>query len=179
MPSIFDANQNLTEFGQSHHRRHSQPVNALNANTVPLANLDDIFADFQPQHDGKPNAHRPPTPSTATSAAKPKPSSTAKSKPKRSDKARRHSMAPSMETTKSLRTQIAPSSAGSAAKSNCRRHSVPRKDDVDELSVAKQTGYDIAYFIEKDVAFKYLCIMLSAKKMESFTVSVAVDALCF
>lgn len=160
----------------SHLRRHSQPVNTLNAtssnpsNTVPLANLDDIFADFKPKPNDKPQTNKTnesneskesqKSPSNQSAA-----SSNPKSKSKRNIVAHSNSKANGSKPNKQRRHSMVPVAA-SKPKNSGRRDSVhqnasPSAAETDELSVAKKTGYDIAYFIDKDVAYKYLCIMLS------------------
>ena len=44
-----------------------------------------------------------------------------------------------------------------------------RRASVKQLPISKKTGYDISYFIDKDVAYKYLCIMLSVHSLYTNT----------
>ncbi len=144
----------------------SQPINSFNSNI----NLDDIFSDFQPQNQNKQkqkqHQNMPKLIPKTNASLSLSPNTYSNDKKKRSK---------STMITSSQQQHVQQQYA------NKRRGSVNKKDNnsvENELDVVKKTGYDISYFIDRDIAYKYLCIIcenvcrsaveLACKKKETF-----------
>eukprot|EP00485_Elphidium_margaritaceum_P012634 CAMPEP_0202698716 /NCGR_PEP_ID=MMETSP1385-20130828/11954_1 /ASSEMBLY_ACC=CAM_ASM_000861 /TAXON_ID=933848 /ORGANISM="Elphidium margaritaceum" /LENGTH=982 /DNA_ID=CAMNT_0049355483 /DNA_START=35 /DNA_END=2980 /DNA_ORIENTATION=- len=149
MAAITTSNSNNTNAPHPHARRHSQPVNSMNP--FNNMNLDEIFADFQPgaaaiTNNAGESAKPTPSSSSSVSAAVPGPVGSG-------DKKRSKSVVIG-------NTALITATAGN----NKRRGSLQRKTSAtspsgEQIAIAHKTGYDMSYFVDKEIAYKYLCII--------------------